>query len=110
MSLAFLFPYLMLNMFRVLIHPSSGACDLFIELFHGLYCSGLMCVGVTVWYGSGWCGIRVKASASGFKLVSLNSTIKMMHGPKNKREKKLFNIYEYLSFMKLCKKVAPSSL
>jgi len=37
MSLAFLFHYLVLNMFRVLIHLSSGACDLFVELFHGLY-------------------------------------------------------------------------
>ena len=35
------------NMFRILVHPSSGACDLFIELFHGLYCSGTMRVGVT---------------------------------------------------------------
>jgi len=39
MSLALLFHYLMLNLFRMLIHPSSGACDLFVELFHGLYCS-----------------------------------------------------------------------
>jgi len=39
MSLAFLFHYLMLNMFWMLIHPSSGACNLFVELFHGLYCS-----------------------------------------------------------------------
>ena len=38
MSLALLFLYLMLNMFRMLIHPSSGACDLCAELFHGLYC------------------------------------------------------------------------
>ena len=53
MSPAFLLPYLMLNMFRMLIHPSSGACDLFVELFHGLYCSGTMYVGVTVWYGWG---------------------------------------------------------
>jgi len=37
MSLALLFHYLMLNMFRMLIHPSSGTCDLFVELFHGLY-------------------------------------------------------------------------
>jgi len=51
MSLALLFHYLMLNMFRMLIHPSSRACDLFVELFHGLYCSGSMCVGVTVWFG-----------------------------------------------------------
>jgi len=28
-----------LNLFRMLIHPSSGACDLFVELFHGLCCS-----------------------------------------------------------------------
>jgi len=28
MSLALLLLYLMLNMFRMLIHPSSGACDL----------------------------------------------------------------------------------
>ena len=33
MSLALLFLYLMLKMFRMLIHPSSGACDLFVELF-----------------------------------------------------------------------------
>ena len=53
MSLALLFLYLMLNVFRILIHPSSGACDLFVELFHGLYCSGSMCVGVTLWFGCG---------------------------------------------------------
>ena len=53
MSLALLFHYLMLNLFRMLVHPSSGACDLFVELFHGLYCSGSMCVGVTLWYGWG---------------------------------------------------------
>ena len=50
-SLALLFHYLMLNEFRMLVHPSSGACDIFVELFHGLYCSGSMCVGVTVWFG-----------------------------------------------------------
>ena len=51
MSLALLFHYLLLNMFRMLVHPSSGACDLFVELFQGLYCSGSMCVGVTLWCG-----------------------------------------------------------
>jgi len=52
MSPALLFHYLMLNTFRMLVHPSSGVCDLFVELFHGLYCSGSMCVGFTVlvWY------------------------------------------------------------
>jgi len=55
MSLAFLFHYLLLNMFWMLIHPSTGACDLFVELFRGLYCSGSMCVGVMVWFG--WGGV-----------------------------------------------------
>jgi len=53
MSLALLFHYSMLNMFRKLIHPSSGACDLCAELFHGLYCSGSMCVGVMLWFRRG---------------------------------------------------------
>jgi len=53
MSLVLLFHYLMLNMSRLLIQPSSGACDLHVELFHGLYCSGSMCVGVTLWFGCG---------------------------------------------------------
>jgi len=53
-------------MFRMLIHPSSGACDLFDELFHGLYCSGSMCVGVTLWFGWGGVvsGCRLKQSFS----------------------------------------------
>jgi len=72
MSLALLFHYLMLNMFRMLILQSSGACDLFVELFHGLYCSGSMCVGVNVVVWLGWCGIRMQAEAlfqpaSGFR-------------------------------------------
>ena len=53
MSLALLFHYLLLNMFRMLVRPSSGACDLFVELFHVLYCSGSMCDGVTDWFGLG---------------------------------------------------------
>ena len=38
MSLALLIHYLLLNMFRMLVHPSSGAWDFFVEFFHGLYC------------------------------------------------------------------------
>ena len=61
MSLAFLFHYSMLIVFRMLTHPSSRACDLFVELFHVLYCSGSMCVGVTVWFS--WGGV-----ISGYRL------------------------------------------
>ena len=64
MSFVLLFHYFMLNMFRMLIRTSSGACDLFVQLCHGLYCSGTMRVGVTVWFGwGGWCGIRMQAEA-----------------------------------------------
>ena len=55
MSLALLFHYLTLNMFRMLVHQSSVACDLFVVLFRGLCCSGSICVGVTVWFG--WGGV-----------------------------------------------------
>jgi len=55
MSLASLFHYLIFNMFRMLVHPSSGACDLFVVLFHGMCCCGSTCVGVTVWFG--WGGV-----------------------------------------------------
>jgi hypothetical protein len=61
MLLALLFHYLLLNMFRMLVHPSSGAYDLFVELFHELYCSGSMCVGVTFWFD--WGGIRIQGEA-----------------------------------------------
>jgi hypothetical protein len=56
MSLALLFHYFMLNMFRMLVHPSSRARELFVELFHVLYCSGTMRVVLrcslaeVVWY------------------------------------------------------------
>jgi len=63
MSLALLFHHLMLNMFRVLVHPSSGACDLFVELFYVLYCSGSMCVGGYGVVRLGWCGILMQPEA-----------------------------------------------
>jgi len=66
MSLALLFLYLMLNMFRMLIHPSLGACDLFVELSHGLYCSVSICVGVLLWFGCG--GVVVWYPYTGFSL------------------------------------------
>ena len=61
MSLVLLFHYLMLNMFRMLIHPSSGTCDLIV----------IPCV-VLLWYDVcwchgvvrlGWCGILMQAEA-----------------------------------------------
>jgi len=55
MSLVLLFHYLLLNMFRMLIHPSSGACDLFVELLHGLYCSVKREVDALVYLFSGEC-------------------------------------------------------
>ena len=45
----FYFTSSMLNMFRTLIHPSSGACDFFIASPHWLCVLVSMCVGVSVW-------------------------------------------------------------
>jgi len=45
----FYFTSSMLNMFRTLIHPSSGACDSSIESPHWLCILVSMCVGVSVW-------------------------------------------------------------
>ena len=59
----FYFTSSMLNMFRTLIHPSSGACDFSIVSPHWLYVLVSMCVGVLVWLG--WSGIRV----AGFSLL-----------------------------------------
>jgi len=53
----FYFTSSVLNMFRILIHPSSGACDFSVVSPHRLYVLGSMCVGVLVWLG--WSGIRV---------------------------------------------------
>ena len=70
MSLALLFHYFMLNMFRMLMYPSSGACELLVELFHVLYCFGTMRVGITLWIGWGGVvsGCRLKP-ASGYHTI-----------------------------------------
>ena len=47
----------MLNMFRTLIHPSSGAYDFSIVSPHLSCVLVSMCVGDSVWLG--WSGIRV---------------------------------------------------
>ena len=45
----FYFTSSMLNMFRTLIHPSSGACDIFIASPHRLRVLISTCVVVSVW-------------------------------------------------------------
>jgi len=63
-----------LNMFRALIHPLSGACDFFYLSPHWLCVLVSMCVGVSVWLG--WGGIRV----AGFNLQHSNPTTpKLQH-------------------------------
>ena len=96
----FFISFLMLNVFWMLVHPSSGACDLFVELFHGLYCSGSMRVGVTnqsnttheitrqislvlprmdvLTSETCWALNNEIKKASDIKLVSLYSTIKII--------------------------------
>jgi len=60
MSLVIMFYFTssMFNMFRTLIHPSSGACEFFSIVSPHWSCVLVsMCVGVSVWLG--WSGIRV---------------------------------------------------
>ena len=45
----FYFTSSMLNMFRTLIHPSSGACGFSVVSSHWLCVLVSMCVGVSVW-------------------------------------------------------------
>jgi len=58
----FYFTSYMLNMFRTLIRPSSGACDFSVVSQHWLCVLVSMCFGVSVWLG--WGGNRV----AGFSL------------------------------------------
>ena len=61
MSLALLFHYLLLNMFRMLVHPSSGTCEYLLSYFIG--CIALVrCVLVLGCGLAGvvWCGIRMQ--------------------------------------------------
>ena len=51
----------MLNMFRMLIHPSSGACDLFVISWVVVLWFDVYWYYVEVWLG--WCGIRMQAEA-----------------------------------------------
>jgi len=58
----FYFTSSIVNMFRTLIHPKSGACNLSIVSQHWSCVLVSVCVGVSVWLGCG--GIRVADSAS----------------------------------------------
>jgi len=67
--IVFYFTSSMLNMFRTLIHPSSGACDFSIVLPHSSCVLVSMCAGVSVCLG--WGGIRV----AGFSLLKFHCNI-----------------------------------
>jgi len=65
--LLFYFTSYVLNMFRTLIYPSSGACDCAVELPHRSFCS-----------------VKTEDLALVYvKFVFYSSTITMMHGPIN---------------------------
>ena len=117
----FYFTSSMLNMFRTLIHPSSGACEFSIESPHWSCVLVSMCVGVSVWLG--WSGTIEKSQApddgcinvrnmlsieevkqnlitSDIKLVSYSSTDTKMHGPIYVRFMwHLFYFFKLLSFV-----------
>ena len=72
MSLALLFHYLLLNMFRTLVHPSSGTCDLLWVYF--MCCIALVrCVLVL------GCGILMQAEALVPHYLLLNMFRMLVH-------------------------------
>jgi len=84
-----------LNMFRTLIYPSSGACDYSVELPHWSYFS-TKTTNVVIQQNSRklltmdilisetcWAHKKRNKIASDIKLVFYSSTITMMHGPIN---------------------------
>ena len=74
----------MLNMFRMLIHPSSGACDLLVKLFHGLYCFGSMCVGVTLWFAWGGVVSVCRLNTDRLKISVTNNNLRCVTSQKKK--------------------------
>jgi len=57
MPLVFYYTSCVLNMFRTLIYPSTGACDNYVELPHFSCCSGFeVCWRIGV-VGLGWVGV-----------------------------------------------------
>jgi len=62
LAIKFYFTSSMPNRFQKLIHPSSGACDVFIVSPHWSCVLVSKCVGVSVWLA--WGGI----SAAGFRV------------------------------------------
>ena len=71
MSLVLLFHYLLFNMFRMLVHPSSGVCDLLWVDF--MCCVALVsCVLVLRCGSAGWCGIIMQAEAISRKLLKMD--------------------------------------
>ena len=72
----FYFTSSMLNMFRTLIHPSSGVCDFSIVSPHWSCVLVSICVGVSVWLG--WGGIRVaieKSQAPGDGCINVRNML-----------------------------------
>ena len=72
MSLAFLFHLLNAQHVSDVNTSILRSLRIFVELFHGLYCSGTMCVGVTLWFG--WGGV-----VSGCRLKHCFSLHKDLH-------------------------------
>jgi hypothetical protein len=68
-------------------HVSNVSTSIFsillltVDLFHVLYCSGSMSVGVTVWFG--WGGVvslrRLKQPAQGYHTTQPNHTVTPTH-------------------------------
>ena len=91
----FYFTSSILNLFRTLIHPSSGAYDFSILSPHWSSVLVSMCAGVSVWLG--WGGIRVAGCPHQVALLFFNYH---NDAPSNihKKKKLLLVLLIYYSF------------
>ena len=69
----FYFTSFMLNMFRTLIHPSSGTCDFSIVSLYWSCVLVSMCVGVSVWLG--WSGSMCSRLKPATHVSDINTSI-----------------------------------
>jgi len=100
MSLALLFHHLRLNMFRILVHPSSGACDLLWIYF--MCCIALIrCMLVLRCGSTGWCGIFMHAEALVLVLEGSETSAVKTKTPGNYPKENILQLNRYFTVPKL---------
>jgi len=105
MSLAILFHFYVLNMFRTLIYPSSEACDCAVELPHPLFCSRFVVCWRFGAFGFEWCLCCWHQPATQTPLKQSKNFISIV---KPTRCTSLSNLFYFGTVLYMFRKVFPS--